>query len=75
MPGARPGGRSGRGDERLEERPVEARVVNDDQVRVGNELARGRDVDGVAREVLVAQPGDPGDLGRESSRGHCRVKH
>ena len=65
MPRARPGGVAGGQDERLEERPVEARVVRDDEVSAGDELRRGRGVDGFALEIGVCEAGDPRDLGRE----------
>ena len=52
-------------NERVEEWPVEARVVRDDEVSAGDELGRGRGVDGLTLEVGVCEAGDPRDLGRE----------
>ena len=70
VPGARPGDLSGRGDDGLDERPVEARVVRDDEVRAREELGRGRGVDCLAGEVLVGEAGEARDLGRH---GPARV--
>ena len=64
MPGARPGGRSRARNDVLEERPVEPRVVRGDEVCSGDELIRGRDVDGLAGDVRIGESGDPGDFGR-----------
>ena len=60
---ARPRGGAGGRDDPLNEGAVEARVVGDDEVRCGEELGRGRDVDSLAREVLAGEARDVRDLG------------
>ena len=55
-------------DDSLDEGAIEARVVRDDEVSVGDELGGRRDVDGLAREVLVGEAG-----GRGSGQNVCRV--
>ena len=69
MSRACPGGSAGGRDDPLDEGAVEARVVGDDEVRCGEELGRGRDVDSLAREVLISQARDVGNLRRYRPAG------
>ena len=55
----------------FEERPVEARVVRDDQVRAFDERVRGRGVDVAPAQVVVGQAGQGGDFRVERATAGC----
>ena len=66
---APPGQRARRRQGTLEERPVETRVVRDDQIRARNQRGRGLGVDAPPAQIVVGEPGERGDERIERAGG------